>query len=294
MNITGAGNPQVVSRVCGWTGAVVLVCAMAAAGAAAEAVRDAAGEPVQLRLQGDGRNAPVIPEESEETIAREWFFFLAGVNVYPRLKSEGLIDDLFEPAIRLIAPGFGDVRTFGDVRDNGLMWPPHVGIGRVLSPEFAIFIQGGYSIGTVRTQSVNRSIFLLDLETDFKIRRGAAYFGFGVDYYPWGMPELKKYETWKDRIRAARPALGGRFTATYALYEAKVDLHLRPLPNIPIRLDDGWLTPSFNVNIGLDVPVSEKNALFGNAGYAFFLDRADDFAGWAFTIGWKHFFCWDQ
>ena len=245
--------------------------------------------PLVLRHLGNVEGVPE-PSQADDTAALDWFVFIAGVNVYPRLESEKLIDSLFEPAMRVIAPGYGGVRTISDLRDDGLLWPPHVGIGRVLTPKLAVFIQGGYSAGKVRTQRSDTSIFLLPLHTDFEIMRGAGYLGFGVDYYPWGMPELRRYESIGDRLKGARFALGGRITATYALFEAKVRLALRPLPNLGIRLSDSWVVPSANFNIGVDVPLNRNSMLFANAGYNYFWKRAYDFGGPSFTLGWKYFF----
>lgn len=233
-----------------------------------------------------------LPDGSrdEDNASLDWFVFIAGVNVYPKLESEKLIDNLFEPAMQLIAPGYGGVRTISDLRDQGLLWPPHLGIGRVLTPKLAVFVQGGYSAGKVRTQRSDTSIFLLPLHTDFEIMRGAGYLGFGVDYYPWGMPELRRYETVGERLKAARFALGARLTATYATFDAKVRLALRPFPNIGIRLSDGWLVPSANFNAGVDVPLTRNSMLFANAGVNYFWKRAYDFGGPSFTLGWKYFF----
>lgn len=227
---------------------------------------------------------------SAEQAARRWFLILAWVNVHPRLESEKLLDRYFDPTMKFFAPGYDDVLKISDLRDKGLLWPPHFGIGYVLSPKWAAFFQFGYSVGKVRTEADDRSIFLVPLHTDLEIQRGAAYFGLGLDFYPFGQAEMKKRERWRDRFKAARPSLGARYTYTYATYDAKVKVGFKPLPNIGIKLSDSWFIPSLNVNVGLDIPVDDKNQLFCNAGYAFFTEQQQDFNGAAITIGWKHFF----
>ena len=77
---------------------------------------------------------------SEEAEQAKWFFLIAGVNTYPRLESEELIDRFFNPAMRFFAPSFEDVYTVGDLRDDYLIWPLHVGIGRVVSPRWTVYV----------------------------------------------------------------------------------------------------------------------------------------------------------
>ncbi len=61
---------------------------------------------------------------------------------------------------------------------------------------------------------------------------------------------------------------------------------------LTVKLDDAWTLPSINLNAGFDVPLNARNSLFVNAGYNFFRDQQEDFAGWSFTLGYKRFFRW--
>jgi len=228
---------------------------------------------------------------SEEAEQAKWFFLIAGVNTYPRLESEELIDRFFNPAMRFFAPSFEDVYTVGDLRDDYLIWPLHVGIGRVVSPRWTVFFQCGYSSGKVRTKATDPSILLFPLHTDFEIKRGAAYAGLGLDYLPLGQVEQKKYETWTDRFRGVKPVVGLRYTCTYATYEVKAKVGFKPFDNIvSLKLDDGWLVSSVGANVGLDAPITGRTHVTFNAGYNFFLDRAWDFEGPAYTLGVKRYF----
>lgn len=221
----------------------------------------------------------------------KWFFLFAAVNVYPRLESERFITKGWDPIMRLLAPGYDDVKTIGSLRDNGLLWPPHFGLGRVLSPRWAAFLQAGYSAGKVRTKADDRSVLLLPLHTDFEIRRGALYGGLCVDCFPVGMPELCPYDSLMARLRAAKPCLGARLVVTHATYAAKAKTGLRPLPDFfHGEFANSWLVSNLNLNVGADVPLDSKSALSFNAGYNFFNKRAYDFGGPAFTVAWKRFF----
>lgn len=276
-------SPAYLLPVFGWLGVL-----LGATGAAGQEACEAAAAMPALRIQDIAPEEVVPVAPKEEPLA--WYLLLAGVNVYPRLESERLIDRYFDPIMEFLAPGQEDVFTIGDLRDAGMLWPPHFGLGRNLSSKLSLFFQTGFSIGKVRTEQTHTSILLLPLHTDFEIQRGAGYFGVGLDYYPLGTVELRERKGFRDRFRGIRPCLGGRFTYTYAIYDAKVKVGLEPFPNLDIKLSDRFLLPSVELNVGLDFPLNETNVLFMNAGYAFFWDEQQDFAGPAFTLGWKTFF----
>ena len=66
-------------------------------------------------------NDAVQAEAPAEAGPGDWYFFVAAVNVYPKLESERLIGDLFEPALRALAPGHGGVATVSKLRDDHLL-----------------------------------------------------------------------------------------------------------------------------------------------------------------------------
>lgn len=254
--------------------------------AAALAVHaEEAPEPGEsLRLRGE---ASILPESAPEQ--RRWYIFAAAVNAYPKLESERLIRRYFDPLMKALSPGHEAVRTVGDLRDDHLLWPPHIGFGYDLSEKWGFQFQLGYTAGKVRTTQQHPSLLLLPLHTDFEIYRGAAFAGVGLDYYPFGPAHRGRHKTWGERLRAARPSLGGRFTLTYATYDVKVKVGVGKGPNLNIKLSDSWLVRSVNLDVGLDIPWTEHGLLNLNAGYNFFFDRDFDFAGPAFTIAWKHY-----
>lgn len=244
-------------------------------------------EPRQLRL-GDGFGPAV---SAPEPLPSKWFFKIAAVNVYPKMESEKPIETLFNPAMRLLAPGFDDVRTVGGLRDKGRLWPPHLGFGRVLSDHWVLSFQAGYTVGKVRTKANDASRFRLPLHTDFEIQRGALFAGASLDFYPFTTPDRKKFHGLVERLRAARPMVGLSLTWTYATYNAKIKVGFKPLPNIVnLELEDAWTIPSISPRVGLDVPLTPRTQIGFDAGYNFFADEKQDFEGPSYTIAWKYFF----
>jgi hypothetical protein len=233
------------------------------------------------------------PEELGRPLlpARDWYYFVAAVNVYPALESENLVDQLLEPLLRTLSPGHDGVHTISDLRDEHLLWPPHLGLGKNLNDKWSIFLEAGYTAGKVRTKNDRASIFLLPLHTDFEIKRSALFAGVGLDYFPWGMTEQRTYDGLADRLAGIRPFLGTRLTWTYATYRAKVKLGLNPFPSlVNLELHDAWALPSATIVGGIDVPLSRDTSLTMNAGYNHFWDQAFDFEGFAFTVQWRHYF----
>ncbi len=228
---------------------------------------------------------------SEPAGISPWFFLISMVNVYPKLESENLIKQYYDPAMRLFAPGFEDVRTVASLRDEHLLWTPSFSIGRVLSHHLALYFQFGYSAGKVRTKANDTSIFLLPFHTDFEIFRSAAYFGLCADVFPWGMTETKTYTNLRQRFKDSKPYLGFRLTETHAGFKVKAKAGFGSIYNfLDFKLKDDWWVTSVNANLGLDIPWNNRNVMSLNAGYNFACTRGFDFSGPAITIGWKRFF----
>jgi len=149
----------------------------------------------------------------------------------------------------------------------------------------------GYGVGPVRSKSDDPSIFLFPLHTDVELKRAAFVVTPGLDYFPLGMVEQRKYRGLKDRLKAAKPMLGIRVPWTYASYEANVKLGFRPFGNlISIKQGDAWDIWSVNFNVGVDIPVNERNQLNFNAGHGFFAERDYDFGGPTWSVSWKYLF----
>lgn len=243
-----------------------------------------------------GQNTPardVSAPDSSSTSEQmsPWFFLLGFSNAHPAIQSEQLIDRYFDPIISSLAPTYDEVTTVGDLRDDFLLWVPYVGVGRILSEKWSAFAQVGYAGGKVRTEADDRSLLFLPMHTDFEIKRAALYGGVGLDYFPFGMPELREYHGVTERLRAAKPNIGTRLTWTNATYEAKVKVGFKPFDNfLNYKEDDEWLLPSVSANIGVDVPLNKRSQISLNASYNRFDDERDDFEGPSYTIIWKRYF----
>ncbi len=237
-----------------------------------------------------------IPEEGRVSIPKpqrpsRWFTLPALINVYPKLESETLIRKYFNPAMRLLAPGFEDVRTISSLCDEHLLWVPDAAFGYVVSPRWALYLHFGYSGGKVRTKADNTSLLLLPLHTDFEIYRSSSYIGLCADLFPWGMPERRPYASLRERLSNIRPSIGFRLTENYAGYKVKAKAGLTNFTKfLNLDLKEYWWVTTYNMNIGVDIPVNECNALVLNAGYNISFSRGYDFDGMAFTVGWKHYF----
>ena len=240
--------------------------------------------------EAESEASDVGKEDSQEGAWR-WFVLFTLANAYPGLESEDLIGQFFNTPMRLLAPGFEDVRTFGDLRDRSLLFVPNLGIGYVVSKRVALFLQLGYAAGPVRTKANDASIFVLPLHTDFKLRRAAFVVVPGLDFFPFGMVEQREYHGLKDRLRAAKPMLGLRVPWTHASYEANVKVGFKPFGNlVSVKLNDGWGIWSANVNVGVDVPLSKHQQLNFNVGHSFFAKRDYDFGGPTWSVSWKYLF----
>ena len=193
--------------------------------------------------------------------------------------------------MKAVAPSYDSVTTVGDLRDNYLLWPPYFGIGRLLGDRLSVFWDIGYTAGKVRTKADDRSRLLLPLHTDFEIGRGAFYTGLGLDFFPLGMPDLRPYDGWKDRLSNVKPIIGGRVTWTYATYDAKVKVGFKPFRNlVSLDLGNAWGIPSIAPLVGVEVPVGKRSQIALTADYNYFADRTYDFNGPAYTIDFKWFF----
>ena len=212
-------------------------------------------------------------------------------NAYPELKSEDLIYDLFDPIIGWFAPGIEEVNTFGNMRDNHLLWAPNIGAGYNISKHLSLFLQVGYGAGPVRTEDRKPSRLLLPLNMYFEMRRSAFTITPGVDWFPFGMVEQRDYHGLKDRLRAIRPMFGVRVPWTHAGYKANVKLGILPFEKIAdIRFGDAWNVWSTNLNVGIDVPIDRRNQMNFNIGRSFFFGHDSDFGGPVFSVTWKYLF----
>jgi hypothetical protein len=282
---------------CGWLPLVMVVIAFSF-GASAEP-GEQRSDVSERTNNSDSEERPGHSERGRKTgqliqpegTPGDWYVLFAWVNTYPELKSEKPIDQYFNPAMRLLAPGFDDVYTISDLRDDHLLWPPHIAIGRNFGKRWSASFEFGYATGKVRTKATDPTWLLLPLHTDFEIKRDALYWGPGLDYYPFGRVEMRARNGLGERLRGIRPSIGTRVTWTYASYDAKVKAELGRWGRfLNLNLHDSWSLTSVNFNIGADVPLTKNSLLHLNGGYNWFDHRQYDFEGTAYTVAYKWFF----
>ncbi len=243
---------------------------------------------LEIHENGPPQETPPVEEAPCEYRS---YAMLCMANAYPGLKSEELINNLFDPIMGVLAPGIERVNTFGDMRDNHLLWVPNAGGGYNISRHFSLFLQLGYGAGPARTKDSAPSLFVLPLDLYFKMTRRAFTITPGLDYFPFGMVEQREYHGLMERLRAIRPMLGVRVPWTHAGYSAKVHLGLGPDKYlVNVRLHSIWEVWSTNVNLGFDVPINLRNQVNVNLGRSFFFGQNSDFGGTVFSVTWKYLF----
>ncbi|HIJ66011.1 MAG TPA: hypothetical protein HPP77_08670 [Candidatus Hydrogenedentes bacterium] len=222
----------------------------------------------------------------------EWYFYTGNVNVHPRLDdAEKEIDRMINRRFRLFAPGFDDIRTFSDQRDDMMIWNGLIGVGRTLSRHWDFFFQAGYAAGKVRTEATDLSIFLIPLQTDITLERSSAFVGPGLAFYPRGMSRRAKYDSFAGRLKQAKPFVATTLAFNYLTFDADVKAGFVPLGGL-IRQKESrrWRPWNAGLSLGADIPLTKKTVLSTNAQYSFFFDEGGDFSGPAFNFYCKRFF----
>ncbi len=242
--------------------------------------------------------APSLPAEQpldEDTPAaaaekqRNWYLSLGSSNSYPRMKdAEARIDNEVNGVFRLVAPGFKDVKTFSDQRDDMMIWTPFLSVGRKLSEYWAAFAQVGYTAGSVHSKGTDFSWLLLPLHTDITFKRSSFFAGLGIEWYPWGMAELRKYESLAERFKNAKPFLGTSLNWNYQTADAKVKAGLWPLGNfVRIKQHEVWTPWSSGFSAGLTTPLGPRSRYTVNITYNLYHENGDDFSGPSCSFYWQ-------
>ncbi len=218
-----------------------------------------------------------------------WYFCIGNSNNHPKLHdASNKIDREINDVFRTMAPGFDDVKTFSDQRDDLMIWTPFVILGKSVSDRWNVFLQMGYTQGYVRSKADDMSLVLLPLHTDVRFDRSTFYAGLGTEFFPWGMPESREYHGLKDRLVNAKPLIGGTFCWNYLTADCDVKAGLKPFGNfINIEEHEVWRTTNIAALTGVAIPVNESTNLFFNASYNFFLKYGDDFSGPSFSSFWQ-------
>jgi hypothetical protein len=232
------------------------------------------------------------PKQSADDEVSRWYVLVGSVNNQPRLDDAARqIDREINRTFKLLAPGFDDVKTFEDQRDDFLIWTPYVGVGRVLSKRWDVFFQAGYAEGDIRTRQTNLTRILVPLHTDIEFHRSSFFIGPGVAFYPMGVIEHETRDSIKDRLKSAKPFAAATFNYNYLGFDAEVKAGLPGLGSLmKQKQKERWEIWSTGATLGMDIPLTKRSSLSLNGQYNFFLDHGDDFSGPAFNIYWKRFF----
>ncbi len=213
-----------------------------------------------------------------------------GQNLYPKLEDEELISRFFDAPMGAVTFGYRNVKTFGDTRDDSMMWAPQIGLGKDISDRWTVMFMVGYSAGRVRTKGTYLSVLLLPLHVDFEMTRGGVYAVLGADYYPFGMPERRVYSGLWNRLRAAKPVMGARVSWAYNTFDAKIKVGPYPFPNIiNTKLSMGWSIQNFYPNIGVEIPTGKRSTIAFTGSYNFATDERQNLSGPAFNITWRYY-----
>ena len=242
----------------------------------------------EFSLEKGSHPAPHFETCDRDASTPRWYVFVSALNAYPKLESEELVDRLYNKPMRLLAPGFDDVRTIGSTRDDVQLWSPNFGVGCVLSSKWCVHAQFGFAAGKVRTKADDVSVLLLPLHTDFEIQRGAYYVGLGAEYYPLGVVVLESRRGLRARVRGAKPFVGVRAMCSYATYKAKAKVGFKPFDNlIDYEQSGAWWVPNTTVIAGVDAPLTERQTVSLEANYAFFHEQGRNFNGPSLSATWK-------
>ena len=235
------------------------------------------------------------PDEPDEKPAKSWFLTMGAANVQARLKeSETRIEKLIKQPLGALLPRWKDPVTFKDWGNDGKLWDLHLGIGRDLSPKWAWYIATGGISGTIKNKETYYPLVIpTDLHITFK--RRVMFLYTGVDYYPWGKPDLGPRKEGENafarRLKAARPYIEGATgyvnIRTEADVEAKIPVLGRLLcyPEV-YHYDVFYLSP----RLGVDIPMDEANTVSLVGGYLFFNDHGREFDNASFYMLYKHKF----
>jgi hypothetical protein len=232
-------------------------------------------------------------DDAEPADDSPWYFLVGSVNNQPKLKDASRqIDRQTNKLFRFFAPGFDDVTTFSDERDDMMIWSPYVGVGRVLSDHWDVFFQAGYSAGKVRSNETNLTwLLLFPLHTDVRFERSSFFAGVGAAYYPFGMVEREDYGSIRERLRHAKPFFVSTLNWNYLTFDANIKSGVGLLDSlVTIKQSDAWDPWSVGISAGVDIPVTKHSTVSMNLQYNHFIDQTDDFSGPGFNIYWKRFF----
>jgi len=264
-----------------WACVLALSCCAFSSGAE-EAKGDEAKE--QGSVQAD-------PKEGKKSTPRRWYLRLEGLNIYPDLEDEKLLEGPANGAFRLLTFGHHDLRTFSEQRDNAGLWAPQTGVGRDIGEHVSVFAQAGYSTGILRTDQRNPTRLLLPLRSSLEMRRGGTYVVIGADCYPYGFPAQRRYHGLVDRLSETKLLAGVRFSYNRTVFDGNLNLGSPPLSRLlHVRMDKAWDIFNFYPVLGAEVPVTQNTTVSFSATYNYPSQQKENLRGPGMSISVKRYF----
>ncbi len=222
----------------------------------------------------------------------KWYLSIGASNAHPKLSGiQSQIERGIDTTFRQIAPGFDDVRTFSDMRNNFRIWLPSIRLGRILSPRWSLFVHAGYIEHSIRNENEDMSIAIRPLHTDVKLHVSHFSAGGGAAYYPWGMPELRQYDSLLDRLKHARPFIETSIKWVRVKSYAEVKFGLKPWDNAyKVRREFSWSPWAVKLAGGVQVPLTGRTSLSLDMNYQWFSSQGNDLDGPAIGLAWQWHF----
>jgi hypothetical protein len=219
-----------------------------------------------------------------------WFVFAGLANLHARIwESEKLINNEENGTLGRLIPGWRRPHTFKPWSENFKLWDSHTGVGRDLGPKFSWFVDVGVVAGVVKN---DQEYWPLDVRSRFM--RRVWFLAGGIDYYPFGKPDLLSATGKSALIRslkATRPYLEAAMGYVHAREAARVKFGLKDsltFANIDQEFlrDVGYASP----RIGAEIPMTAKDSLKLQAGYLFFKPHSNEFDNWSYYLLYVHKF----
>lgn len=233
---------------------------------------------------------PADPEKAEEDKPRRWYLRFEGLNIYPDLEDEKVLEGPGNTAFRLLTVNHEDFETFSQQRDNAGLWAPQMGLGRDIGNRLSIFAQAGYSTGILRTNQRKPTRLLLPLRSSLEMRRGGTYLVLGADYYPFGFPAQRRYHGLVDRLRETKPVAGARVSLNRTVFDGNFNLGSPPVSRLlHVRMDKAWYIFNFYPTLGAEIPLTENTTVSLSATYNYPSQQKENLRGPGISISLKRY-----
>jgi hypothetical protein len=222
-------------------------------------------------------SSDVKQKESSESDESHWYFGYGPANVHAKLNtSEARINREINDTLGSVVPGWSPPRTFRDWNDEWRIWDMHFIVGRDLSSKLDGFLDFGASAGLVK----NKDNYLLPIpfRTNIRFSRVMWFVSCGLNYYPWGKPELESNKSDNPILRSllsAKPYIEG--TVGYVSEDQAASVKMTSGPcSLKIRKTYYPRASYVSPRIGLEIPVDDDDSIKIQAGYLFFDKYSDD------------------